>query len=175
MMKHIRHDCYDRDYVLGYFGEQEGKARAAYLLFLEEEMGFDRESELSGGGFIRSSGGWSKILSMKKQGLMEIGDERILGDGDFVTETLAQAEKEIKTQLAGVDQLELVKQDIEETCRSTGISVACFRSGNRRGSLPQLKRRLARKFIDEYGLSLAEIARQLGVPGNAVSSMVRNA
>lgn len=175
MMKHILHDWYDRDYVLRYFGEQEGKARAAYLVFLEEEMGFDRESELSGGGFIRSSGGWSKVLSMRKQGLREIGDERILGNGDFVTEILAQAEKEIKSQLAGVDRLELVKQDIEESCRSAGITVASFRSGSRRGSLPQLRKTLARKFVDDYGLSLAEVARQLGVTGNAVSSMLRNA
>jgi REP element-mobilizing transposase RayT len=174
MMKHILHDWFDRDYVLRYFGAQEGKARAAYLVFLEDEMGFDRESELSGGGIIRSSGGWSKVLSMRKQGLWEVGDERILGNGDFVTEILAQAEKEIKTQLAGVDRLELVKQDIEESCRSAGITVAFFRSGSRRGSLPQLRRTLAKKFVDEYGLSLAEVARQLGVTGNAVSSMVRN-
>jgi hypothetical protein len=87
---------------------------------------------------------------------------------------MRQAEKEIKTQLAGVDRLELVKQDIEESCRSAGITVAFFRSGSRRGSLPQLRRTLAKKFVDEYGLSLAEVARQLGVTGNAVSSMVRN-
>jgi REP element-mobilizing transposase RayT len=174
MMMQNHHEWYDRDYVLRYFGEREGTSRTAYLGFLEEELGFDREAELSGGGFIRSSGGWSKVLSMRKQGLQEVGDERILGDGDFVTEILAQAEKEIKPQLAGEERLEMVKQDIEEASRSAGVTVAFFRSGSRRGSLPELRRRLARKFVDEYGLSLAEVARQLGVTGNAVSSMVRN-
>ena len=32
-----------------------------------------------------------------------------------------------------------------------------------------MRKKLARKFVDEYGLSLAEVAQQLGIIGNAVS------
>jgi len=58
LIKRIHHDWFDRDYVLRFFGSKDGKARRAYLVFLEEEMGIDRESELSGGGLVRSHGGW---------------------------------------------------------------------------------------------------------------------
>ena len=50
-------------------------------------MGVDRESELSGGGLVRSHDGWSKVLSMRKQGLKEQGDERIPGSGFSIAES----------------------------------------------------------------------------------------
>jgi putative transposase len=45
---------------LVFFGSTEGEARRAYLVFVEEEMGIDRELELSGGGLVRSHGGWAE-------------------------------------------------------------------------------------------------------------------
>ncbi|NTU49747.1 MAG: hypothetical protein HGA87_02440 [Desulfobulbaceae bacterium] len=63
----------------------------------------------------------------------------------------------------------LVKQDNEEIYRSLGINVACFRSGSQKGLFPEMRKKLARKFVDEYGLSLAEVVRQVGIIGNAVS------
>ena len=37
-----------------------------------------------GGGLIRSVGGWSAVRALRKMGAYQKGDERILGDGDFV-------------------------------------------------------------------------------------------
>jgi predicted transcriptional regulator len=36
-----------------------------------------------------------------------------------------------------------------------------------------LRKQLARKFVEDYGLSLAETARQLGVTTNAVAYMLK--
>ena len=173
LMKRIVHDWLDRDYVLQFFGRTEGKARKAYLAFLEEEIGIDRESELSGGGLVRSHGGWSNVQSMRQQGLKELGDERILGSGDFVKSLLAEAERDVEQQISAGERLELVQQDITAVCKNAGVSVAFFRSGSRSGSLSALRKSLAQKFVQEYGLSFAESARQLGVTTSAVSSMVR--
>jgi len=172
MMKRSCHNWFERDYVLGYFGKKEGIARKAYENYLNEEMGMDRESELLGGGLIRSSGGWSKVLTMRKQGLQEVGDERILGSGEFVTELLSQADQQIQKQLVGSERTELIKQDIAKACEHAGITVAFFRSGSRKVPLPELRKGLARRFVNEYGLSYAEAARQLGVTGNAISMML---
>jgi len=57
-MKRMHQEWFDRDYVLRFFGSTDGKARRAYLVFLEEEMGIDRDSELSGGALVRSHAGW---------------------------------------------------------------------------------------------------------------------
>jgi predicted transcriptional regulator len=39
--------------------------------------------------------------------------------------------------------------------------------------LPKLRKELARKGVEEYGISLAETARQLGVTTNAVSYLLK--
>lgn len=58
-MKKVQYKWLDHDYVLQFFGEREGEARRAYVAYLEEEIGINREKELSGGGLLRSShGGW---------------------------------------------------------------------------------------------------------------------
>ena len=52
LMNEVSYDWMDRDYVLQFFGSRERTARTAYLEFVEQEMGIDRQQELSGGGFI---------------------------------------------------------------------------------------------------------------------------
>ena len=49
-----------------------------------------------GGGLIRSVGGWSAVKALRKMGAYQKGDERILGDGEFVEEALAQAEESLE-------------------------------------------------------------------------------
>ncbi|NTU74262.1 hypothetical protein HGB07_09075, partial [Candidatus Roizmanbacteria bacterium] len=115
----------------------------------------------------------SKVLSMRKRGLQEQGDERILGSGEFVQSLLAEAEASVDNQLPAGERLEQVRNDIAEACESAGISVAFFRSGSRSGLLPSLRKSLAVMFTGEYGLSMAETARQLGVTTSAVSYMIR--
>jgi len=57
MMKMVHYAWLDREYVLHFFGDREGEVRRAYLAYLEEETGINREKELSGGGLFRSHGG----------------------------------------------------------------------------------------------------------------------
>lgn len=173
IMKREARDWFDREYVLHHFGTSESPAIGAYLEFLGDEVKEDREDELSGGGLIRSQGGWSNVLSMRRQGLVEIGDARVLGSGEFVSSLLEEAEASVRQQLSGTKKLELVKQDIEALCQDTGLSLTVLRSGSRRAPLPELRKKLAVKFVEEYGLSLAETARQLGVTTNAVAYMLR--
>jgi putative transposase len=48
----------DVDYVLSYFGKIHGRARKAYYSYLEAGIEQGRRKELTGGGLIRSLGGW---------------------------------------------------------------------------------------------------------------------
>ena len=173
LMRKIRYDWIDRDYVLQFFGSREGEARNAYLAFLKEEAGIDREKELSGGGLIRSQGGWSKVQSMRKTGTKALSDERILGGDAFVRDMLKEAEDREDAVLSADEQMKLVNEAIAQACRDAGITATFLRSGSKSGALPSLRKQLAEKFVYEYGVSLAETARQLGVTTNAVSYMVR--
>jgi REP element-mobilizing transposase RayT len=174
MMKKVNYDWMDWGYVLQCFGSKEGIARKAYLTFLEEELGIDRENELSGGGLVRSQGGWSKVQSMRKRGENALGDERILGGDDFVREVLKEAEGRKDVLLPLDERLKVLIATIEESCMAAGVTPTFLRSGSRSGLLPSLRKELAMKSVFEYGISLAETARQLGVTTNAVSFMLRS-
>lgn len=173
LMGTVKYDWMEGDYVLQFFGRRAGVARKAYLQFLEEEMSIDREKELSGGGLLRSQGGWSRVSSMRKRGEKALSDERILGGDDFVRDVLQQAEERQDVLLPESERLEQFSDAIKQACKSAGITVAFLRSGSRSGSLPSIRKELARKGVYEYGLSLAETGRQLGVTTNAVSFMLK--
>jgi chromosomal replication initiation ATPase DnaA len=49
-----------------------------------------------GGGLIRSAGGWSVVKAIRKSGTRMKGDERILGDGDFVKNVLKEAQESME-------------------------------------------------------------------------------
>ncbi|ASQ90049.1 hypothetical protein CHL67_03125 [Prosthecochloris sp. GSB1] len=173
MMNKVHYSWLNREYVLQCFGDREGEARRAYVAYLEEEIGINREKELSGGGLCRSYGGWSNVLSMRKQGVKALSDDRILGGDSFVREVLQEAEGQGEQLLSADERAQHIARAIENACRKEGISIAVLRSGSRRGRVPAIRKALAKKFVQEYGLSLAETARQLWVTTSAVSHMVR--
>ena len=56
-----------------------------------------RRPELVGGGLVRSLGGWTGVKKMRQQGMDRIkGDQRILGDSDFVLSVLSQANERLE-------------------------------------------------------------------------------
>jgi len=173
MMNEIDCEWMDQEYVLLFFGDREGAARKAYLEFVEQEMGIDREAELSGGGLVRSQGGWSKVLSMRKSGEQALGDERILGGDEFVREIMSESENRTDVQMPETKRLEVLNETVRQVCADAGISIAFLQSGSRSGELPKLRKTLARKAVWEYGVSLAATARQLGVTTSAVSHMLK--
>jgi REP element-mobilizing transposase RayT len=175
LMNKVRYEWMDREYILQFFGKTEGSAKRAYIQYLEEEMGIDREEELSGGGLIRSQGGWSKVLSMRNSGEKAMSDERILGRDDFVREVLHEAEGRKDVMVPERESQEQFIAVIEKSCEAAGVTPLFLRTGSKRGVLPSLRRELAKKAVNEYGITLSETARQLGVTANAVSYMLKQA
>ena len=51
----------DIGYVLGYFGSRVGTARKAYRSYVEKRIDLGKLPELTGGGLIRSLGGWDEV------------------------------------------------------------------------------------------------------------------
>lgn len=106
-------DWQDKRYVLSCFGTSALKGRESYYSYVRGGMDQGRRPELVGGGLIRSLGGWSEVkkLRLKGQDRMK-GDERILGDTDFVMNILAEAEErmdrryELKSLGYDLDKLE---------------------------------------------------------------------
>jgi predicted transcriptional regulator len=53
-------------------------------------------------------------------------------------------------------------------CEEKGINIEELRAGSRRGSIPRVRAQLALQLVEEYGLPLAEVGRQVGVSTSAV-------
>lgn len=77
------------DAVLRLFGKRASAARMAYRQFVEKGIALGRRKQLSGGGLIRSLGGWDAVKEKRRSREHIRGDERILGDSDFVEAVLA--------------------------------------------------------------------------------------
>ena len=87
------HNWQDSDYVLRLFGDKAGNARRRYGEFIKKGIKQGKRPDLIGGGLLRSQGGWEAVKALRQTGSYQKGDERILGDGDFVEKVLSQAEE----------------------------------------------------------------------------------
>lgn len=173
VMSRIRNDWQDREYVLGYFGKRESSARKAYLEFVTSESGLGRQVELTGGGLIRSIGGWSEVKSLRKRGEKQFSDERILGGGDFVREILDDAEESVKERLPAVSMGVEAAERLTRACEESGIKVQALQGGCRMRECAALRKKLAVEYVRELGMSYAGAARLLGISGGAVEKIVK--
>lgn len=104
----------DTDYVLKFFNEKKVTARKRYKEFVAKGILQGKRQDLIGGGMVRSSGGWTAVKMMRKLKIHMKGDERILGDSDFVEAVLAQTkegfEEKYRLEAKGYDLDYVIKR-----------------------------------------------------------------
>ncbi len=162
----------DVERVLSEFGSTRRKTVGEYRAFMKEGLGQGQLPELTGGGLIRSKGGWSQVLSARRSGRKEEFDERILGSGDFVNTILKETEEKAKHQLKLRRSGKTFAGIVEEECRKERISPAELKGGGRRKKISDLRARIAKRGLEELGLSFAEIARYVGVNTSSIRKAV---
>jgi len=117
LMGKVKREWQDTGYVLGYFGKRQSEARKKYESFVKEGVVQGRREELTGGGLIRSLGGWTAARDALKGGVHVMSDERILGDSEFVDSVILQSdehyERRHKLRQQGYD-LDRVAQRVSE-------------------------------------------------------------
>jgi REP element-mobilizing transposase RayT len=163
---------HDMRYVLSWFSKNEGEARKAYRKYMKEGLKQGNRPELVGGGLIRSLGGWSAILSLRKDNERPLTDERVLGSGEFVEKVIKEADEKIKYQVYGAKLKLKIKEVIEKTCEREGMSINEVTSGSRRGTISEIRSRIVIRLVKELGIPLAEIGRQLGITTSSVSKIL---
>lgn len=94
LLGQYENDWQDVDYVLKRFGRRRGAARKHYREFVRKGIERGRRPELVGGGLVRSLGGWEAVKAVRGSDERIKGDERILGDGDFVESVLTAGTKD---------------------------------------------------------------------------------
>ena len=157
------------DYVYGLFSDQKRLARKRYRVFVEKGIPEGKRPDLVGGGLLRSIGGWTVLKGFRKAGIRVKGDERILGDGDFVENVLKSAEEELEQKYElkakGYD-FDWVRERVAEVMSMEIEQVTAF------GKSPQTVK--ARSLLcfwanRKLGMTTIDIGRKLNIGQSAVS------
>lgn len=160
----------DVDQVLRRFGPEY--PLDSYRDFVAAGVGMGRRPELVGGGLVRSAGGWSAVRAMRRRGAKGAHDERILGDAQFVVETMQRADQRLRKSL----RLGVARPEIAGVCRRVcekfEVSEGELCSGSRRQSVVAARTALSVLAVRELGYSGAEVARFLGVSNSCITRTV---
>ena len=160
----VEREWQQTDHVLKFFGNSVQTARKAYRTFVEEGLHQGRREELTGGGLVRSLGGWSAV---KKGRSHSMSDERILGDTDFVESMLSQAgealERRYELKALGYD----LQRIAERVAGIFSMDTDEIFSPGRQNSKVKAKSLVCFWAARELGMSLSELASsfEMSVPG----------
>ncbi len=163
----------DAGYILACFSEETGKARQQYQDFMCRGAGMGKRPELTGGGLIRSLGGWMAVKKARDEGVRLKGDERILGDSHFVERVLGLAgenyERRYHLQAAGFGLEELA----EEVAGLFDMEPGQIFLPGKYPSIVRARSLFCYWAVKELGVSATALARKLGQSQPAVSMAVR--
>ena len=173
LMGKVKNDWQDIEAVLAMFGEKKGPARRAYKKFVKKGMSEGKRQDLTGGGLLRSAGGWEGIKALREEKVYQRNDERILGDGDFVSRILSTAEdkmkKEYELKSLGMD-LDAVASRVSEVL---DIEEKDVWAKGRYKRIVEARSLLCYWAVRELGLSMSSLAKKLGISIPSVSDSVK--
>ncbi len=168
----MKNEWQDTDKVLSLFGKRVAAARRHYRDYVEKGIALGKQPRLTGGGLIRSVGGWKALESFRKLKIHIKGDERILGDSDFVAAVLEEQnerlERYYRLRAKGLDFDKVVKRvaAIFELKPEEILSTGKQRLRVRARSV------LCYWAVKELGMSGSSVAKLLSIGQPAVSRAV---
>ena len=139
----------EKEYVLGRFGKERSKAIRAYRKFIEEGIAQGRRLELTGGGIVRSMGGWSRVLALRNTGERAEHDARVLGGGNFVAGILSEAEKNLKRQMRNRKDGDTIDGIIRTRCKEAKIREEELKAGGKRREVTKVRGEIAYRLSRE--------------------------
>lgn len=158
--------------VLKLFDKRLGNARRTYRAFVQNGISNGRREDLTGGGLIRSAGGWMAVKAMRRQEKIQMADERILGEGDFVEQVLSQAKEQIEKKyslLARGFDLDRVASRVSQVM---GLEVSEVWAQGRTRSRVEARSLLCYWAVREVGLTMTQLSKRLHLSLSAVSLAV---
>jgi len=174
IMGRIERQWQDTETVLGFFGKRKRAARVKYEQYVKEKIGQGRRDDLTGGGLVRSLGGWAEVLSLRRRGIKPASDDRVLGSGGFIEGLLAEAEERERETLRLKRKVVSLKRLEELLCEWEGIDSAALRCGGKSQVIVRGRKIFSQLAVKRMGYSGAEVARYLGVTTSAVNRIANS-
>lgn len=159
--------------VLALFSQRKQQAVERYLDFIKDGASMGKRDDLTGGGLRRSAGGWEGIFRLRKAKERWQGDERILGDGNFVEQTLKVSEENMlqreKLKREGWDIEKLVKR----VCEVMLINKEDLFRRSKNSNISKARNLFVYWGNSALGMSGSEIGRYLNLTKSAVSQSIK--
>jgi REP element-mobilizing transposase RayT len=169
----IAHDWQDVDYILKMFASNRSEAIRGYRKFVKKALGQGRRPDLVGGGLVRSAGGWSALKVLRRIGDYRKGDERILGDSDFVKSVLAQANENFERKHQLQSEGMSFERVVNRVARLLDLTPEQVLAGGKHKEIVAARSLLCFWATTELAFSQVALAQKLKISQPAVSMAVR--
>ena len=129
--------------------------------------------DLTGGGLLRSVGGWAALAALRSGSDWVKSDERILGDSDFVNTVLRHADEQLENSYRLKSEGFELNNIAERAAQVLDLPLETVWEKNRRPQVVQARSLLCYWASSELRMSMTEIASRLGLTQPAVSIAAR--
>ena len=173
IMGKLKNHWQDIEWVLRLYDNSLKKARRKYRAFIQKGVSHGKRSDLTGGGLIRSHGGWAAVKAMRKVKAFVKSDERILGDSDFVEQVLSEAKEQMERKhrlLAQGYDLDKITLRVSTLMQLKPSEIRSLGKERKRVKARSL---LCYWAVRELGISMSELSRQLNLSLSGVSLSVK--
>lgn len=167
------HEWQNTAVVLRNFGKKKGAARQRYRAFVEKGINQGKRKDLTGGGLIRSAGGWEGVQALRAADSHEKSDERILGDGEFVERILSESQEALDRRYALKADGVSVSEVADRVAQVLGVTVDQVWLPGKFRQQVIARSLLCYWAVNELGESMTAMARRLGITTASVSISFR--
>lgn len=168
-----KNDWQDTAYVLNLFGDQKTEARRRYKAYVSDGIEMGKRPDLTGGGLVRSSGGWSVIKSVRQASMHVKSDERILGDSDFVDEVLKAADESLQRLCALKAKGWDLDRLAQKSARIYGLEPEQLYAPSKQPARVKARSVFCYWATAELGITMTQLAGLLNISQPAVSICAR--
>jgi len=158
--------------ILAQFGPTVARARTAYRAFVGAGVSQGRRPEYQGGGLVRSAGGWTEAMALRRAQEAVAGDARVLGGGAFVERLWREAASAQARQHPRLS-LEIL---VRRVCRNVGVTPEEVAGSGRRAAVTRARDGIAYLWVGRLGESGRRLAPVVGIaPQSAYRAAARGA
>ncbi len=162
----------DDDYILKLFGSKIRHAKKAYTAFVSRGIEIGRRPELTGGGLVRSAGGWSALKALRSVASRIMGDERILGGSDFVESVLRRANEDYEKRTFVISKGIQIDDVIKWVSEAFDIQADSVRGSGKQRKASRARAIVCFIAVDRLGFKSIDVARALKMSPSTVSKAV---
>jgi putative transposase len=173
LMGQCRNDWQNTEHILSLFGRKVSEARRLYSEFVEKGVSDGQRSELVGGGLIRSLGGWKAAKALRGAKDRIKGDERILGDGDFVQAVLVSCRQQFERRYQYQSQGYNFDWLAGQVATLFGLEQDTVTRPGRYPDTVEARSVLCYWAVRELGISTVELSKRLGISQPTASQSVK--